>query len=159
MTEKGKHLRKPNKMHCLIVENNAIKKKGEKFFALSTTTYNLIECSVKKITVSSSWTSWGGYNIKEYLYFIKPSYSAERHKVCRPIHFCSLIKVWCDAVKWQDNMSQRWGLIGWIMALGIRHMRSGNAYSIEVLYLLMNLKKKERKIRTILNLWIFLVYI
>lgn len=53
----GKHSRKPNKMYCLAVENNAIKKKGKNHLAPSTTVYNFIECSVKKITVSSSCIS------------------------------------------------------------------------------------------------------
>lgn len=40
-----------------MVEKNAIKKKEKNSAAPSITAYNFIECSVKKITVSSSCTS------------------------------------------------------------------------------------------------------
>lgn len=53
----GKHSRKPNKMYCLTAGDNAIKKQEGTYLAPSTTAYNFIECSVKKITVSSSCIS------------------------------------------------------------------------------------------------------
>lgn len=60
---KGKRLRKLNKIFVLTAENNAIKRRRKKITWLRLQQYNVIESSVKQITVLSSCISLSVYSI------------------------------------------------------------------------------------------------